>query len=282
MTSSVQAHSIQIDGKETFYYVEGQGKPLLVIPGWFGVKGDFSSHLATLTKDFQLITFLPPGFYDKRPAQNGYTVDKYVQYVDEFIKLMGFEKIPVLGISFGGLVALRYASYENTRAEKVILLGMPIYFSFRKLNRFIPYLNKMASFLERKSFDKSLFNIIQSKLEPTARCGYENHFPVLDYFSPVGMIELLKIVLNFDLRLASRAVKAPVLIIQGDRDIVSPIFEGKRLKKLIPNSNLYVLKRTNHVNYFCGNSFVNELENTMMNFLNVVNPISTVQTVNQH
>ncbi len=281
MTFSLQIHPITIDGKETFYQVEGQGSPLLVIPGWTGVQGDLSSHLANLSQHFQLITFVPPGFFDKTPARNGYTVDKYTQYVDEFIKLMGFEKIPILGTSFGGLVALKYASLEDNRAEKVMLLGMPIYFSLRKVNRFLAYLDRMARFLERKSLDRSLFRIIQSKLEPTARCGFEHHFPVLDHFSASGVIELLKIILNFDLRLASKAVKVPVLIIQGDRDFISPIFEGMRLKKLIPNSNLFVVKRTNHANYFCGNSLVNELENAMMNFLDIVNPIPKVQASTQ-
>src|SRR5207302_4282586 len=60
-------------------------------------------------------------------------------------------------------------------------------------------------------------------------------------------VRLLKISWNIDVRKAACKVKCPVLIVHPERDVVSPIEEGRLLASLIPNCRFVQLDTENHM-----------------------------------
>lgn len=60
-------------------------------------------------------------------------------------------------------------------------------------------------------------------------------------------VRLLEIGWNIDVREAARKIKCPVLIVHPERDMVSPVEEGRSLASLIPNCRFVQLNTENHM-----------------------------------
>ena len=51
--------------------------------------------------------------------------DSYLGWADELLNRAGLEQVAVCGVSYGGLVALRYAAYRPDRVESLVLASTP-------------------------------------------------------------------------------------------------------------------------------------------------------------
>jgi pimeloyl-ACP methyl ester carboxylesterase len=100
---------------------------LIAIHGGPGMSSDYMTSLERLAGD-QLAVVT----YDQRgtgrsssppPDVANYTLDKYVADLDAVRETTGREKVHLLGHSWGGIVALRYATVHPDRVETLILLG---------------------------------------------------------------------------------------------------------------------------------------------------------------
>ena len=113
-----------INNSEVYYKTMGEGEPLLVIHGGPVLDHSyFLPHLESLAKDFQLI------FYDQRACgKSSIDIDSatmnlagFVEDIEQIRQKMGFEKINILGHSWGGLVAMKYAIAHNDKIDRLIL-----------------------------------------------------------------------------------------------------------------------------------------------------------------
>lgn len=113
-----------INDSDVYYKTVGEGEPLLVIHGGPVLDHSyFLPHLESLAEDFQLI------FYDQRACgRSSIDIDSttmnlagFVEDIEQIRQKMGFEKINILGHSWGGLVAMNYALAHDDRIDKLIL-----------------------------------------------------------------------------------------------------------------------------------------------------------------
>ena len=114
-----------LNGTELFYVEVGEGVPCLVMHG--GLGGDHSAlhpWLDPLGDVMQLV------YYDHRgngrsgrPPSGMITFERLCADADALREQLGFEKVAVLGHSYGGFVALEYALRYRERLSRLILLG---------------------------------------------------------------------------------------------------------------------------------------------------------------
>ena len=110
-------------GKQIYYEEHGQGRPLLVLNGimmscksWAEFVEPFSEHNRLL-----LLDFLDQG----RSARMDGPFDQALQAQVALALLdhLGIERACVLGISYGGEVALRFAIEHPGRVERLLLFN---------------------------------------------------------------------------------------------------------------------------------------------------------------
>ena len=89
-----------------------------------------------------------------------------------------------------------------------------------------------------------------AKLFPTALEKLRVKFGSADYAAASPMMRqcLVKAV-NEDLSHLLPGVKAPTLLVWGDRDTATPISDAKRMEKEIPNAGLAVIPGTGHFSF---------------------------------
>ena len=99
---------------------QGSGATLVLIPGIQGRWGDLRPAVHTLSRSFRVITFPLCGERTSHlPFDPARGLDNYVAQTAEALDYAGVNDAAICGISFGGIVALRFAAAypERTRTR---------------------------------------------------------------------------------------------------------------------------------------------------------------------
>ncbi|MGE8204662.1 alpha/beta fold hydrolase [Heyndrickxia sp. NPDC080065] len=237
----------------------GNGTPLLFLHG--GPGGEhryFLPHLQELSDRFQLI------FYDQRgcglseePQDKNYTMDEEVETLEALRVELGIEKVNLIGESWGSMLALLYACKYPQHVNKIFLtaaVGAVIdgYLNFEK---------ELLSRMTEK--DKHELEELTPKLEH-GEVSVNEIFRIIDPYylfssknlhkktptksnAEVNRIMGNDIVNHYDLSgKMDQLSEIPILVAQGDHDMITPEKLPDLLLKFIPHAQLKVIKDCGH------------------------------------
>jgi pimeloyl-ACP methyl ester carboxylesterase len=98
--------------------------PLVLIPGIQGRWEWMRPAIDELAKEWRVIPCALPGEPGAAGSMNG-SFDAFVDYVDGVLDAAEVERAVICGVSFGGLIALRYAARRPHRTQALILVSTP-------------------------------------------------------------------------------------------------------------------------------------------------------------
>src|SRR3954467_13377079 len=93
----------------------GSGPPLVLIPGLQGRWEYLRPAVEALSRSFRVLTF----------SLGGRDLDGYAHDVDALMTEAGVERATICGVSFGGLIAVRFAARYASRCEALVLASTP-------------------------------------------------------------------------------------------------------------------------------------------------------------
>src|SRR5262245_7248262 len=98
-------------------------KPLVLIPGIQGRWEWMQPAIDELAREWRVIPCSLPG----EPGASGMngSFDSFVDYLDGVLDAAAVDRAVICGVSFGGLIALRYAVRRPARAEGLNLVSTP-------------------------------------------------------------------------------------------------------------------------------------------------------------
>lgn len=186
-------------------YGNPKNPPIIFLHGLFRGFSDYIGDLPIrhLMRNYYVICFDLPGF--------GFSKEIKMENLD-FISIIqngviGNKKAVLFGVSYGGLLSLKYAAKYPAKVNKIIIAGTPVFyglFNVLKVFRFLPS-------YEGKKLTKEIFN----------------------EFSFINRKSLSKIFV-------------PVLLYYNNADYVANVFMGKKLHQMMNDSKLFVGKGQNH------------------------------------
>jgi len=117
-------------GVELFVRVAGEsesGNALLALSGGPGISSRYMTDLENLAgKSLAVVTFDQRGVgRSSAPVleKSGFTFEKYIEDIESIRKSLGLKSFHLLGHSWGGILALRYATVHPERVRSLILIG---------------------------------------------------------------------------------------------------------------------------------------------------------------
>ncbi len=234
--------NIEINGLNINYSDEGEGEVILLLHGWGTNITLFEGIRNCCSVKYRVIAPDLPGFGQSDEPKEPWCVDDYADFVAEFCRSLGISQAILLGHSFGGRIIIKLLSRENCpiKVEKVILTGSagikPVQSEKAK--------KKAAAYQRGKAF---LSSKPMKALFPNAIENYRKKHGSADYnaASPMMRQVLVKVV-NEDLAPLLPLVKQEVLLIWGENDDATPLSDGKRMEKEMPNAGLAVLPNSGH------------------------------------
>lgn len=225
------------------YITEGKGKDVLVLHGW-GANINTVLPIVNILKDkFRVHALDLPGFGKSQEPNEPIDSFKYADIVKEYMDNMGIEKVTLIGHSFGGKLSIILGSKYPEMVDKIVLIN-----SAGLIPRRGPkYYFKVYSFKTLRFLYKNLFFWLKN--EERMEKFYKK-FGSTDYKDASGIMrKILVIVVNENLLPLLNKIKAPTLLIWGDKDTATPLYMGKVMEKEIKDSGLVVLEGTGHYSY---------------------------------
>lgn len=222
----------------TEYQDEGHGKVILFLHGWQDNLETFNPLVSILSSSNRIIRVNLPGSGGTEIPKEDWSLDRYVNFVNDLIEKLDTRVDVLIGHSLGGRIAIKGASEGILQPEKVVLIssaGLIKSHNFR--NTILKYLSKIGKiFLYlppllfwRESLRGRLYKSIGS-----------------DYLDAGKMKGTFLNIISEDLCESAKKITIPTLLIWGSNDTETPLSDGKRLSQLISDSKLVVFDNSGH------------------------------------
>jgi pimeloyl-ACP methyl ester carboxylesterase len=219
-----------LNGLKMYYEIQGIGRPLVLIHGGVCTIGTcFGMIRPPLAKNWKTVAVELQGHGHTADVARPLTFEQMAEDTAALLRQLKIEQADFIGYSVGGGVALRIAMRYPDLVRKLVVIGTTY-----NNDGLVPGL--LENFKTMKAEDiPAEFREAYAKVAPDAK-----QWPTL-------VIKVMKLGLEFkgwrpeDIQ----SIKAPVLVIIGDADIVQPE-HAVQMFRLFPHAQLAVLPGTDH------------------------------------
>jgi len=217
---------------------------ILILHGW-GSKADNWSAVKRFLEKEGADVYIPdlPGFGDSPVPENPWSVDDYVNWVDDFCRKNNLSRFHLIGHSFGGGVAMKFSTVHPEKVERLVLINPaiirvrgPKYYlvlaaaKTGNLILSVPLLSRLKPLLR-----KVLYRLVGTR-----------DYRKLDFDKTNIMKETFKKVTSEDLSCYLPAVQAQTLVVWSEKDELTPLNQGYIINGKMPRSKMEIIKGTKH------------------------------------
>jgi len=242
MDKQLTAHGVTMH-----YTVTGEGSDTVILMHGWGCSGQtVESIRAMLAPSHRVITVDFPGHGNstepsERTDGTPWGVEEYTRIIETLSREENAVRPTLIGHSFGGRVAILYASRNDV--NRVVLIDA----AGIKPKRPFSYYMKVYSFKTAKWCTLLLLGKKRGQARVDAMRARRGS---ADYrqASPMMRRVLAKCV-NEDLRHVMPLIKAPTLLMWGEDDTATPLSDAKKMEKLIPDAGLVSFARCGHYSF---------------------------------
>jgi len=241
-------------GIKIHYTDRGNGDVILLLHGVLSSLHTFNNWANKLSESHRVIRVDLPGFGLTGPwTDNEYSINRYTEFVKEFMDKLGINKFHIAGSSLGGWIAWEFAVAMEHRIDKMILINSAGYLNQGKYPwPFIiaktPVLNQIFNFqlvpkfVARKILKEVIYDsrIISDELV--------NRY--YDLSQRKGNMRAFKTIANLPFKQNTDALKkisTPTLLLWGDNDAWISSKDVDSFKNDLQNAKAIIYKEVGHI-----------------------------------
>ncbi len=227
------------------YEKTGEGKPLVILHGWGSSKRvmmPIAKNLAHLRSCYVLDL---PGFGDSPEPVRAWSINDYADAVQAFIESLE-EEVDVLVHSFGGRIILKLCARDFGKATigKVLITGGAGMKPKRSLKF---YLKKYTAKILKAPFMILPGSLRQKALEWLRGTALWKSLGSSDYSKLSGVMrETFVKSVSEHLEFTLAKIPHEVLLLWGENDDATPVYQGRRIEKGIENAALVIIEDAGH------------------------------------
>ena len=234
---------VKINNWNINYEVLGEGNPVILLHGWLATLETMRPIANNLCKNFKVYLVDVIGFGKSDLPEHPLKSDDFGNFLKDFMEVLKIENPILIGHSNGGRMIINAVGRGIVSPKKVVLIdsagikpkrSMTYYLKvgFYKTGKFI--LNLLPNTSGVKEFKEKLRNKVGSS----------------DYKASANVLkETLKIIVNEDLSYLLPKITVPTLLFWGSLDTATPISDGRKMEKLIPDCGLIEYAGGTHFSY---------------------------------
>ncbi len=236
-------HYHTIGGLKTRVAVIGEGPAVLLLHGWGGAIHSMAPVAVQMAGNGYTAHVLDlPGFGETELPPTAWSVPDYARWVVQYLDAAGLDKVYLIGHSFGGRISLILGADYPERVRKIALSNsagvklpppfkLRMYYTGRKILMTVLSLPGLGGLKEK------------------TRVYLRKKFGSSDYLNAGPLAETFKLVVAQDLVPYARRIKASTLLFWGDKDMDTPLAEGRVLEREIPDAGLILFEGAGHFAY---------------------------------
>lgn len=245
--------SFVFEGKSIYFEEYGAGAPIVVLNGIMMSCASWAEFVEPFSAQNRLILLdmLDQGKSDKMDGPFSQALQ--VEVVKALLDHLELDKASLLGISYGGEVAQRFAVKYGTHLDRLVL--------FNTTPRTGPWLRDIGDAWNLAAADPDAYYLTTIPVIYSPAFYREHNAwmenrrkllrPVFSNPAFIGsMVRLTNSAADFDVTGALPRVQAPTLVVSCQDDHLTPPEEQRRIAELIPNSQYVVIPRCGHASMY--------------------------------
>lgn len=231
---------IIIDGLNIDYFQSDDLKKdgvVVFLHGW----GSRATHMKNIFENLpNFVAFDLPGFGGSGLPPIPWGVAEFAQFLENFLEKLEIKNSILVGHSVGGSIIIKYLA-EGGMAKKAVLIASA---GIRKRGLKI-FLYKIIAKVFRLVFSLPGLHIFKAKIRKKFYLAIDS----TDYIEAGKMTESYKKIIHDDLTANFSKVKIPVVLIWGEKDFITPLWQGELMRKNMANSKLFVISEAGHFSF---------------------------------
>ena len=228
---------LNVQGLQVSYRTAGEGPAILILHGW-GSRSDRWIRVMELLSDNKYSVIIPdlPGFGKSETPKSPWSMEDYYGFVKEFADRLGLKEFYLLGHSFGGGLALFYATKHPEKVKKLFLISAAIKRkkSLRKsIFKMLSRIGKVFSFLPFYSlFKKAFYKYVVKKSDYPYQAGVMKG----TYLKVIGQ----------DLSPFLTEIRVPTIVLWGEKDDYISVKDAHFIAEHITDAKLVLVPEGDH------------------------------------
>jgi pimeloyl-ACP methyl ester carboxylesterase len=224
----------------------GDGPPLVVVPGLAGGFGLLGPLARILANHFRVISYQLRGEDDCFALRRHFGLGDLVEDLAEFLDWHCLERPALLGVSFGGVLALEFAARFPNRLRALAVQGVGARFEHGLLQVVASLVLSRYPLPANNPFVNQFFNLLFG--------GRQRPGPLFEFVTrqcwqtdQSVMAHRFRLVERFDMTARLDRIRMPALILAGDRDLLVSEQSLSELSAGITNAQRVRLPRCGHL-----------------------------------
>ena len=228
-TTEVSEHVVDVNGTPVRYRVAGAGEPVVLVHGLAGSTRWWAPNLPALAGRHRVHLIDLPGFGAMRGGSK-FVLGEAASWLGAWIDAMQLRCVDVVGHSMGAAIALRLAVTRPQTVRRLVLVA-PAGLRTRRL-----MLSHLLPLLRAVGHAPPSFAVVL--VRDALRAG------------PRTVWRAARQLLDEDVQEDLRRVRAPALLVFGERDPLVPAALGHVFRRELGGSRLLVLEGAGHIPMF--------------------------------
>lgn len=240
--------ALTVDGLRVAYRQTGHGPAVVLLHGYVGDgEATWRDQMNVLDDEFRLVAWDAPGAGASADPPEAFGMAGYADCLAGFIAALGVAEPHLVGLSFGGALALAAAARHPGLARSLVVVSGYAGWRGSLPHEVVEQRLSQALALSQLSADEFVDALLPTMFAtPPPAAEAERFVASMRAFHPVGFRAMARASAE-DLRGLLASIDIPTLIVHGDQDIRAPRPVAERLRAGITNAELTVLPGVGHV-----------------------------------
>lgn len=242
-------------GARIYYELQGEGEPLLLIPGFGCNTSIYRANTPALARRFRTIAFDPRGAGRSGAPEDGYSMAVYADDCAAVLDAAGERSAHAFGTSFGGMIAQHLAILYPERVRRIVLGcttaggDAHVHPPPENVEAFVT----AATLRDPVASLRMRFPLNYSDEYVAAHADELIAWAIADQgmrSTPAGSAGQFTAVHGHDTYERLPEIAAATLVVHGEDDALVPVRNAEILAERIPNARLRIFAGARHVFFF--------------------------------
>lgn len=232
---------LQVSDEVILYYEEaGQGFPLLLIHGHLTDHSHWRHQIEPFSRKYRVFAVDVKGYGKSTKPTKEYRVYSHADDLYSMLQKLNISQTHICGHSLGGMIAEVFAIKYPDAVRGLILADSAAMIADDAISSRLSLLTDHDMDWWARQGAKRIFRLAP-KEEVEYEIGIMRRVDKQDY-----RLALLSVA-GFNIASHLKKIRAPTLIIQGEKDITVPMWHAEQLRTWIPGAQFAIMKGASHM-----------------------------------
>jgi len=239
---------IEVGALRIAYRRVGQGPPVILLHGFVGDSREWRPEIEALSDEFTVVAWDAPGAGQSADPPETFRLADYADCLAAFADALGLRRPHVVGLSFGGALALELYRRHPALPQSLVLAsayaGWTGSLPPKTVEQRLRQTLRAADRPPNELVDSLLPSMFSESPPPGPVDGFRR---IMLGIHPGGFRAMARALAEADLRDILPEIAVPTLLLYGDKDVRAPLTVARDLHARIPASTLVVMHDVGHM-----------------------------------